>query len=67
MSLNLALRFILDALKKPPTSKMYLFGLAAMDKCRSRLKEFPQFCASVATIPHFPSFPVHLKQVSYDL
>ena len=64
MSLNLALRFILDALKKQPSSKMYLFGLAALDKCRKRLKEFPQFCSGVASIPHFQSFPMHLKHVS---
>ena len=64
MSLNLALRFILDALKKQPSSKMYLFGLAALDKCKKRLKEFPQFCSGVANIPHFQSFPMHLKHVS---
>ena len=65
MSRNLALKFIYDALKKPPTGKMHLFGLAALEKCRKRLKEFPQFCASVAVIPHFPSFPVHLREVLY--
>ena len=64
MSLNLALRFIVDALKKPPSSKMYLFGLAALDKCKKRLKDFPQFCASIASISHFQSFPSQLKQVS---
>ena len=64
MSRNLALKFIYDALKKPPSSKMHLFGLAALEKCRKRLKEFPQFCASVVALPHFPSFPVHLKEVN---
>ena len=64
MSLNLALRFILEALKKPPSSKMHLFGLAALDKCKKRLKDFPQFCVSIAGLSHFQSFPSQLKQVS---
>lgn len=64
MSLSLALRYVLESLKKPPTTKMYLFGLAALDKFKSRLKEFPQYCASIATIPHYQQFPMHLKQVS---
>ena len=63
MSLSLALRYVLDSLKKPPTTKMYLFGLAALDKFKPRLKEFPQYCGSIICIPHFQQFPMHLKQV----
>lgn len=63
MSLSLALRYVLDSLKKPPTSKMYLFGMAALDKFKTRLKDFSQYCASIASIPHFQQFPMHLKQV----
>ncbi|MCG8623969.1 MAG: hypothetical protein MJE68_18510 [Proteobacteria bacterium] len=42
---------------------MYLFGVSALDKFKSRLHEFPQYCASIATIQHFQSFPNYLKQV----
>ena len=63
MSLSLALRYVLEALKKPPTTKMYLFGLSALDKFKTRLKDFSQYCASIASIPHFQQFPMHLKQV----
>ena len=63
MSLSLALRYVLDSLKKVPGTKMYLFGVAALDKFKTRLHEFPQYCASIATIPHFQSFPNYLKQV----
>ncbi len=64
MSLSLALRYVLESLKKPPSSKMYLFGLAALDKFKSRLHEFPQYCASISSIPHFPQFPPMLIRVS---
>ena len=63
MSLSLALRYVLESLKKPPTTKMYLFGLSALDKFKTRLKDFSQYCASIASIPHFQQFPMHLKQV----
>ena len=65
MFLSLALRYVLDSLKKPPNKKMYLFGLAALDKFKGRLKEFPQYCASIASIPHFnhSEFPAILRQV----
>ena len=65
MFLSLALRYVLDSLKKPPNKKMYLFGLAALDKFKGRLKEFPQYCASIASIPHFnhSEFPPVLRQV----
>ena len=63
MSLSLALRYVLDSLKKVPGTKMYLFGIAALDKFKTRLHEFPQYCASIATIPHFQNFPKYLKQV----
>ena len=63
MSLSLALRYVLESLKKPPSSKMYLFGLAALDKFKSRLHEFSQYCASISSIPHFPQFPPMLIRV----
>lgn len=63
MSLNLALRFVMDSLKKPPSSKMFLFGLAALDKFKRRLKDLQTFCASIANISHFNQFPPILRQV----
>ena len=63
MSLSLALRYVLDATKKAPGTKMYLFGIAALEKFKSRLKEFAQYCINIAAIPHFQQFPSVLKQV----
>ena len=36
MDLGIALRYVLEALKKPYNSKMYFFGIAALDKFKSR-------------------------------
>ena len=60
--LGLALRFVLEALRKPTDSNMFYFGVAALDRFRSRLKEYPQYCQHVASIQHFKDFPPHLVQ-----
>ncbi|KAK2193621.1 hypothetical protein NP493_11g11020 [Ridgeia piscesae] len=62
MDLGIALRYVLEALKKPYNSKMYFFGIAALDKFKSRLKDYPQYCRHLASIPHFSQFPAHLKE-----
>lgn len=40
--LGVALRYIFDALRKPPESKMFKFGIIALEKFKSRLIEWPQ-------------------------
>lgn len=68
MALGLALRFVLDALRKPEGSKMYYFGIAALDRFKSRLKEYHKYCEHVRAIPHFSEFPQHLMEyVEYGL
>lgn len=68
MTLGLALRFVLDALKKPDGSKMYYFGITALDRFKSRLKEYQTYCEHVRTIPHFNEFPPHLMEyIEYGL
>ena len=64
MALGIALRYVLEALRKPHNSKMYLFGIAALDKFKNRLKDYPQYCQHLASIPHFAEFPVALNEVS---
>jgi len=63
VTLGLALRFVLDALRKPNTSKMYYFGIAALDRFKSRLKDYHKYCEHVAAIQHFCDFPQHLIEV----
>ncbi|XP_024942334.1 CCR4-NOT transcription complex subunit 1 isoform X8 [Cephus cinctus] len=68
VTLGLALRFVLDALRKPEGSKMYYFGIAALDRFKSRLKEYQTYCEHVRTIQHFSEFPPHLiEYIEYGL
>ena len=68
MTLGLALRFVLDALRKPEGTKMYYFGIAALDRFKSRLKEYQTYCEHVRVIPHFSEFPNHLiEYIEYGL
>lgn len=68
MALGLALRFVLDALRKPEGSKMYYFGIAALDRFKCRLKDYHKYCEHVRAIPHFNEFPPHLVEyVEYGL
>ena len=50
--LGLALRYVLDALRKPPSTKMFAFGAEAIEQFRMRAHEWPQFCAAAVQIPH---------------
>ena len=60
--LGLALRFVLDAVKRPTDSNMYFFGVAALDRFRTRLKDYPQYCQHITCIEHFKEFPAHLVE-----
>ena len=60
--LGLALRFVLDAVKRPTDSNMYFFGVAALDRFRTRLKDYPQYCQHITCIDHFKEFPAHLVE-----
>ncbi|XP_039618990.1 CCR4-NOT transcription complex subunit 1 isoform X2 [Polypterus senegalus] len=62
MALGLALRYVLEALRKPFGSKMYYFGIAALDRFKNRLKDYPQYCQHLASIAHFMQFPHHLQE-----
>ena len=62
VKLGLALRFVLEALRKSTDSNMFYFGVAALDRFKTRLKEYPQYCQHVTMIPHFRDFPPHLVQ-----
>ncbi len=63
MDLGVALRYVLEALRKPYTSKMYSFGIAALDRFKTRVKDYPQYCRFLSSIQHFGQFPRHLREV----
>ncbi|XP_052864292.1 CCR4-NOT transcription complex subunit 1 [Anopheles cruzii] len=60
VALGLALRCVLDALKKPEGTKMYYFGITALDRFKNKLNLYPKYCEYVHAIPHFAEFPPHL-------
>lgn len=60
VALGLALRCVLDALKKQEGSKMYYFGITALDRFKNKLHLYPKYCEYVHSIPHFDQFPQHL-------
>ena len=53
ITLGMFLRYVLEALRKPPGSKMCKFGAAALESFRARLTEWPQYCQHLIQIPHF--------------
>lgn len=61
-TLGIALRYILEALRKPPNTNMYHFGVASLERFKTRLKEYPQYCLHLAQIPHFNQIPSHLVE-----
>ena len=52
ITLGVALRCVLDALRKPQGSKMFAFGSDALEQFKRRLTEWPQYCQHLAQIPH---------------
>ncbi|KAH8516641.1 hypothetical protein H0E87_004840 [Populus deltoides] len=52
LTLGIALRGVLDALRKPPDSKMFVFGTRALEKFVDRLIEWPQYCNHILQISH---------------
>lgn len=52
VTLGVALRCVLEALKKPPSQKMFKFGLQALMQFQGRLSEWPQYCAHILQIPN---------------
>ena len=53
ITLGMFLRYVLEALRKPPGSKMCKFGVAALESFRDRLPEWPQYCQHLYAVPHF--------------
>ncbi|KAK1364557.1 CCR4-NOT transcription complex subunit 1 [Heracleum sosnowskyi] len=52
LTLGIALRAVLDALRKPADSKMFMFGTKALEQFVDRLAEWPQYCNHILQISH---------------
>ncbi|CAN0921789.1 CCR4-NOT transcription complex subunit 1 [Linum grandiflorum] len=53
LTLGIAIRAVLDAVRKPPDSKMFVFGTKALEQFVDRLDEWPQYCHHIVQISHF--------------
>lgn len=60
ITLGIALRYVLEALRKQPSplgstsssGKMFQFGMFALEQFKGRLHEWPQYCSHIVQIPH---------------
>lgn len=58
ITLGIALRYVLEALRKDPevgggsNEKMFRFGKISLEQFRPRLGEWPQYCSHLVQIPH---------------
>ncbi|XP_068669588.1 uncharacterized protein [Aristolochia californica] len=52
LTLGMALRYVLDALRKSVDSKMFVFGAKALEQFVDRLVEWPQYCNHILQISH---------------
>jgi len=51
ITLGIALRYVLEALRKHDSPKMFEFGMFALEQFKSRLHEWPQYCSHIVQIP----------------
>ena len=54
--LGIAFRYVLEALREAPTSKMFTFGVLALDQFKGKLNQWPQVCNFLVQIPHLQKF-----------
>ena len=60
ITLGIALRYVLEALRKDPgaggtnaaSGKMFRFGMFALEQFKERLHEWPQYCSHIVQIAH---------------
>ncbi|XXG66487.1 hypothetical protein AAC387_Pa06g0046 [Persea americana] len=63
LTLGIALRVVLDALRKSVDSKMFAFGAKALEQFVDRLVEWPQYCYHLLQISHLRG--THAELVSF--
>ncbi|KAL3814967.1 hypothetical protein ACJIZ3_016235 [Penstemon smallii] len=63
LTLGIALRAVLDALRKPADSKMFVFGTKALEQFVDRLIEWPQYCNHILQISHLRA--THAEVVAF--
>lgn len=62
--LGVALRYVLDALRQDPQSKMFKFGIIALEQFTSRLAEWPQYAEHIVAIPHVAQYHAAIADIA---
>ncbi|ONL92550.1 transcription regulator [Zea mays] len=62
LALGIALRGVLDSLRKSVDSKMFMFGTTALEQFMDRVIEWPQYCNHILQISHLRG--THFEMVS---
>lgn len=50
--LGIAVRYVLDALRNPPDSNWFRFGVQALSRFQPRLHEWPSLAQAILNVPH---------------
>jgi CCR4-NOT transcription complex subunit 1 len=50
--LGIAIRYVLEAIRSPPDSNLFAFGIEALMRFESRLVEWAPLCSTLLRIPH---------------
>ena len=53
--LGIAIRYVLEAIRNPPDSNLFAFGIEALMRFESRLVEWAPLCSTLLRIPHLHS------------
>ncbi|KNC97024.1 CCR4-NOT core subunit CDC39 [Spizellomyces punctatus DAOM BR117] len=62
-ALGMALRYVLDALRQPVGSRLFKFGIQALNQFQARLGEWPQYGSLLLQIGHL--YQAHPEMVQY--
>jgi len=62
MALGISLRYVIEALRKPPSSPLFKFGVFALEQFRQKLIGWPQTASQIVKIPHMRKFYPELVQ-----
>jgi CCR4-NOT transcription complex subunit 1 len=62
-TLGIALRYVLEALRKQLHTNMFKFGITAIEQFKARLPEWPQYCSHIQQIPQIRQ--MHPELIAY--
>lgn len=62
--LGIAIRYVLDAIRNPPNTSLFRFGVQALSRFDARLPEWPQLCQALLALPHLQEARPDLTEIA---